>query len=330
MELGDNCIACGSDRIRDRHIVPEAMYRTGESFAYRECDVCSTLQIEAVPADLGNYYNRDNYYSFASPDEKLQRRWLRMPPMRLAMRLNTELYLRTGLGKGLSWIKMAGLRPEDRILDIGCGGGTDLFILYLLGFRHLLGADPFLDATKELLPGVSLLKATHEELDGRFEWVMMHHTFEHIADPRALLSSVRRILGRNGRVLIRIPVSGTWAWRHYRENWAQIDAPRHMALYTVEGFRRIVEECGFLLEHVFYDSLSFQFWGSELVQAGERHGGTNPDDYFTAEQMAAWTTEAERLNRSLDGDQACFVLKLSQPANSCTIGSNASQKLAAR
>lgn len=316
IELGDNCIACGSDQTRDRHIVPEAMYRTGESFAYRECGVCSSLQIEKVPADLGNYYNLDSYYSFAAPDQKLQRRWLRVPPMRLAMRLNTELYLRTGSGKGLPWAKMAGIRPNDRILDIGCGGGNALLVLYLLGYRHLLGADPFLDATRELLPGVSLLKATHEELDGRFEWVMMHHTFEHIADPRALLTSVRRILTSDGRVLIRIPVSGTWAWRHYGADWVQIDAPRHMVLYTVEGFRRIIEECGFLLERVVYDSHTLQFCGSELVRAGERLHKTNSADHFTAEQMAVWTAEAERLNRALDGDQACFVLKLSQPTDS--------------
>ena len=140
IELGDNCIACGSDQIRARHIVPEAMYRTGESFTYRECDVCSTLQIEKVPADLGNYYNLDSYYSFAAPDHKLQRRWLRMPPMRLAMRLNTELYLRTGFGKGLPWARMAGICPDDRILDIGCGGGTlcSCFICWATGTFSVL------------------------------------------------------------------------------------------------------------------------------------------------------------------------------------------------
>jgi SAM-dependent methyltransferase len=154
-----------------------------------------------------------------------------------------------------------------------------------------------------------LLKATHEELDRCFDWVILNHTFEHIADPRALLTTVHRILARNGRVLIRIPLAGTWAWRHYRTDWVQIDAPRHMVLYTANGFRRIIEECGFLLDRVFYDSGGFQFWGSELVRAGKMHK-TNPGDHFTAEQLAAWGAEAERLNRALDGDQAAFVLRL--------------------
>lgn len=318
IEIGDSCIACGSDRTRARHIVPEAMFGKGEPFTYRECGVCSSMQIETVPADLGKYYEIDNYYSFAAPNPKFQRRWLRVLPMRLALRLNTELYLRTGLGEGLwrrtelHWVRRAGIRPDARILDIGCGRGEHLLILYLLGYRHLLGADPFLDASAEILPGLPLVKATHEELDGCFDWIMMHHTFEHVADPRALLTSVRRMLADDGRVLIRIPVTGTWAWRHYGVDWAQIDAPRHMVLYTSEGFRRIIEDCGFVLDRAFYDSSAELFWKSELVRAGKAFAA-DPADYFAAEPMAGWAAEAERLNRALDGDQACFVLKCGRP-----------------
>lgn len=305
-ELGDDCVACRSDRTRGRHAVPEAMFRTGDSFTYRECDSCGSLQIDTVPPDLVAHYDSDRYYSFAEP--RLRRRWLRRTPARLALRLNTELYLQTGVGRGPSWARRAGIRPDDHILDIGCGQGGSLLLLHVLGYRHLLGADPFLDTSKEVAPGVQVLKATHKELEGRYDWVMMHHSFEHVADPRALLASVQRMLTSDGRVLIRMPVTGGWAWRNYRENWVQLDAPRHLVLYTVDGFRRIAEECGFLLDDVFYDSGAFQFWGSELVRSGEAHAA-GPNDRFTSQQMAAWATEAERLNRTLDGDQAGYVLR---------------------
>jgi hypothetical protein len=116
------------------------------------------------------------------------------------------------------------------------------------------------------------------------------------------------MLTNDGRVLIRMPVAGNWAWRNYGVNWAQLDAPRHHVLYTIEGFRRIAEECGFLLDDIFYDSWAFQFWGSELVLSGEAYAG-GPGNRFTSQQIAAWATEAERLNRTLDGDQAIFVLR---------------------
>jgi SAM-dependent methyltransferase len=287
------------------------MFRTGDSFTYRECDVCGSLQIDTVPPDLAAHYGSDRYYSFAEPNQRLQRRWLRRSPVRAALRLNTEVYLRTGIGRGLSWARRAGIRPADRILDLGCGQGGILLLLHLLGYRHLLGADPFLGTCREIAPGVRVLKATHKELEGRFDWVMMHHSFEHVTDPRALLASVQGMLSDDGRVLIRMPVTGGWAWRNYGENWVQLDAPRHLVLYTVDGFRRIAEECGFLLEDVFYDSETFQFWGSELVRSGEAYAGSL-SDRFTSQQLVAWATEAERLNRALDGDQACFVLRPAQ------------------
>jgi SAM-dependent methyltransferase len=151
------------------------MFRTGDSFTYRECDVCGSLQIDTLPRDLTVHYDSGRYYSFAEPNQKLQRRWLSRTPARFALRLNTEVYLRTGVGRGPSWARRAGIRPVDRILDIGCGQGRLLLLLHLLGYRHLLGADPFLHTSREVAPGVPVLKAAHNELDGRFDWVMMHH-----------------------------------------------------------------------------------------------------------------------------------------------------------
>jgi SAM-dependent methyltransferase len=307
IELGANCIACGSARTKGIYIVPEAMFRTGESFSYRECAACGSVQIDNVPADLSRYYDIHRYYSFSKSYP--QRRLLRLPPARLVRRLKTELYLRTGLGRGIYWAKSAGVRPVDRILDIGCGQGNILRTLHSLGYRSLLGVDPFLEKSEQILPGVSLIKGTHEELDGRFEWIMLHHSFEHVADPRSLLASVGRLLACEGRALIRIPLTGAWAWRHYGADWVQIDAPRHLVLYSFEGFRQIIEELGFHVERSFYDSTAFQFWGSELVRSGAAHSG-GPAGHFTADQMAAWTAQAERLNIARDGDQACFVLKL--------------------
>ena len=287
------------------------MFRTGDSFTYRECDVCGSLQIDTVPPDLAVHYDSDRYYSLAEPNQKFQRPWLRWTPTRFALRLNTGAYLRTGVGRGFSWARKAGIRPADRILDFGCGRGENLLMLHLLGYRNLLGADAYLDTSMEVAPGVPVLKATHKEIEGRFDWVMMHHSFEHIADPRALLTSVQGMLTNEGRVLIRMPVTGSWAWRKYGVNWAQLDSPRHLVLYTMDGFRQLAEECGFLLDDVFYDSDSFQFFGSELVRSGEAFVG-RPTVRFSSQQMAAWAKEAERLNRTRDGDQACFVLRSAQ------------------
>jgi SAM-dependent methyltransferase len=303
VSLAEGCVCCGPDRPFTEHQVKEGMYLTGEIFTYRECLECGSLQIAEVPSDLGRYYPAD-YHSltiYGAASKPI----LRTRPARAALRANTSLYLCTGLGRGKWWTRVAGIKTRDSILDLGCGAGKDVLGLYLLGFKHVTGADPFLSEDQEIAPGVRLWKKTHAEIDGSYDWIMMHHMFEHAADPRATLRSCRRLLNDGGRVLMRIPFMGKAAWRMYRTNWVQIDPPRHIVIYSPRGLMAMAEAEGLRVESMFYDSSAFQFWGSECVAAGRPYLGWSD---VTAEQMGAWNREAQRLNRAHDGDQGGFVL----------------------
>jgi SAM-dependent methyltransferase len=308
-ELPGGCVVCGPGPDGIKHRVDEGMFRIGETFGYHECTRCGSLQITDVPTDLGRYYDFNAYYSYTIPSQRLQHPVLAKAPIRQALRLNTALYLRTGLGRGVGWARIAGIAPHDRILDIGCGGGQNLRRLHLYGYRNLVGADPFLDVDREACPGVPLLKRAHSDVGGVYDWVMLHHTFEHVPDPRSVLASARRLLTPAGGLLVRMPVMGTYAWRHYGPLWVQVDAPRHLVLFTVDGFRDLAAEEGFRMERIVFDSTGFQFWGSEMVAAEEPHYA-GPARRFVAADLERWEAEAVRLNAALDGDQAIYVLRV--------------------
>src|SRR5256885_2327700 len=70
------------------------------------------------------------------------------------------------------------------------------------------------------------------ELDGSWNMVMFNHSFEHLPEPVQVLRRVARLLSPDGVCVIRIPVAGSYAWRRYREDWVQLDAPRHLFLHT--------------------------------------------------------------------------------------------------
>ncbi len=290
------------------HLVRETRLRTGESFLYGECKSCGSLGINDVPEDLAKYYDPLTYYSFGGSSERWNRPYFRNPISRRIARYNTAVYLRTGHGLGLPYARLAGLRPNDRILDIGCGDGARLFVLHVLGYRHLCGIDPFLDQDRELVPGVPLLRLSHSDAQGAYDWVMMHHSLEHTPDPHEVLASVRRLLSPTGRALIRMPFMGSHAWRKYGTNWVQIDAPRHLHLYTLAGFRRLAENSGFTIERVFFDSTHFQFWASELVARNESYKRV-PEEHFDAAQLGDWADLSETLNLSADGDQVGYVIR---------------------
>lgn len=210
------------------------------------------------------------------------------------------------MGRGYEWARQAGIRTSDRILDIGSGAGASLFLLHLYGSRDLVGSDPFLPEDRELAPGLLVLKQHHGDISGEYDWITMNHAFEHVPDPRAVLRSMQRLLRPRGRVLVRMPVMGQYAWRKYRTNWAQIDAPRHLVLYTAPAVQQLADSEGLRVERTFYDSTGFQFWGSECADMGRPHAGASAT--FSRGRLRAWAAQAQRLNRSAEGDQAGFVL----------------------
>jgi SAM-dependent methyltransferase len=302
--MSDRCIACGGDSARS-FVIPETMFRTGEEFLYRECRQCESLQIASVPDNLSKYYDRLAYYSFNNTDPLNRRPWLTLPLVPRVLTLNTLLYISLGVGRGPEWTRAAGLRLHDRILDLGCGDGHELKKLHFLGYKHLIGADPFLPEDTWAFPGVPLLACRHDQVEGTFDCIVMHHAFEHVPDPHATLASVRSLLNPQGRLVIRMPVKDCYAWDTYGVNWVQLDAPRHLVLYTRRGFDALLRTENFTISRLEYDSYAFQFWGSELVRRGVPHV-RGPRD-FSATELRDWERKSQQLNRISRGDSVLAV-----------------------
>lgn len=304
------------------------MFGTREPFEYLECGQCGTLQLIDVP-DLARHYPIE-YFSFDTTRENILGTSLRR---RVAVRLAG---MRLVKGRGLLGKIVLDMRPsiEDefprslldrslglnfrsRILDFGCGAGHLLHALRYFGFRDLTGADLFIE-TELNFPGVNIYKKGLEDLQSAFDLIMLHHSFEHLADPEGALRELHRLLADNGNIVIRMPVVSR-AWKHYRTDWVQLDPPRHLFLYTEHAFRELAERSGFIVEKVVYDSTAFQFWGSEQYRMdmplNDPRSLNRPDGktVFSEEQQEAWRRDAERLNKTGEGDQACFYLRKSTP-----------------
>lgn len=300
------------------------MFGTREEFDYMECGSCGTLQLIDIP-DLAQFYP-SNYLSFEEHPIPAARSFLH----RFAAR-EVGRYAADGSGflgglinrikpeyiKYLPWQVMSipNIRSDTRILDLGCGRGQLLQTMHYFGFTDLTGADAFIEKDIDHSTGVKILKRSLSELEPAFDVIMLHHSFEHLPEPKAALGEIKRILAKDGSVLLRIPVA-SFAWEKYGVNWVQMDPPRHLFLFTERAVRLLAESSGFKIDKVIYDSDGFQFWGSEqylhdipLVPEGGS-GGFRPADIFTVEQLSAWDAEAERLNAEGRGDAACFYLSL--------------------
>jgi hypothetical protein len=106
-----------------------------------------------------------------------------------------------------------------------------------------------------------------------------------------------------------------WAWREYRENWVQLDAPRHLVVHTKRSFEQLAECAGLAISSATDVSSGFQFWGSEQYRRGitfmsPTSVAIDPaDSVFSPEQLSEFEQRADELNAAGEGDTACFVLR---------------------
>ena len=297
------------------------MFGTRDKFTYLECASCGCLELLNPPADLSRYYPR-NYYSMAKGNVDLWLRYLLCPSISRYWlgRVSPIGYL---LGRNrrrlpvLDWLERHGIRRGSQLLDVGSGAGGLLFFLRGLGFKRLVGVDPFMAADLRFPGGITILKRNLSDMTGSFDYVVFNHSFEHMERPLDVLKQVRALLAPDGRLIISTPIASSFAWREYGVDWVQLDAPRHLFIPSVEGLKMLAGQAGLRVTDVVYNSTEFQFWGSEQYRAGipltdKRSYRRSPhDSIFTPAQIAAFTQRADDLNRTGEGDTASFYLEAS-------------------
>jgi SAM-dependent methyltransferase len=238
---------------------------------------------------MGRHYPQ-NYYSFTASKQSLRQR------LRSLLRKTTAP----------DWLRH--VSKTASIIDLGCGRGALLHEMHGYGFRRLRGYDPYLPASSNSAGGIMI---SNERPEGFFDVVMMHHSLEHVPDPKAALRDALTLLAPAGELIIRVPLRQGEPWRRYGKDWVHLDPPRHYHLWTFAGFRRMAAEVGLEIAHHGFDTTLYSFAGSELIandipiQEGERSNLKR----FSAEQLARWDRRARELNASGDGDSAWFVLR---------------------
>ncbi len=296
----------------------EMMFGTMEEFLYFECKECGCLQIKKIPTNIDSYYPR-GYYSY----NPFRRKGIIISEL-IKLRNKYAIFGKGFGGKVLQHFhtnyKLLSLSPlslsrNARILDVGCGVGEVLLSLREMGFTNLLGVDPFLADDLIYENGLRIMKRSLDEIKGEWDLIMFHHSFEHLPNPLATLEFVRSVLSDNGWCVIRIPTVSSFAWGKYRENWVELDAPRHLFLHSVKSMKMLAMQANLQLIDIIYDSTAFQFWGSEQYLRGipldsKNSYAINPkNSIFSKKEIRSFEREAKNLNKQEKGDRAVFYFK---------------------
>jgi SAM-dependent methyltransferase len=289
------------------------MQGKGDVFNYFLCSSCGCLQITDYPENINNYYH--DYYTS-------ERKWNKLPILKKKLWdfrsfiSNYKIYSfieKLNFNSILNWENSANLDNTAKILDVGCGSGDILYEFWKHGFRNLTGIDPNLIVDIKN-SGINLFRKSIFEIEDKFDFIMLNHSFEHIWEQHDTLEKAKDLLENNGVIMLRIPVINT-AFYVYRENWVQIDAPRHFYLHSLESIDQLCSQHGLQIYHKYFDSSEFQFIGSEQYRQGiALHANNsyleNPkNSIFLRKDIRNYKKQAQRLNKEEKGDQVVLFIK---------------------
>jgi SAM-dependent methyltransferase len=189
------------------------------------------------------------------------------------------------------------------------------------GFTNVVGYDPLLGGQATPGSGVDVYDDIQPEWEGAFDVVISNHVFEHFREPHAVFGEYSRLLARGGTLFLRTPLADSYAWRTYRADWVQLDAPRHLFVHTRASLAHLAERHGLRIAEVRNDSTAWNLYASAQYALGISIRDprsfatstplvTNPSSkLFTPEEIDAFARRADELNRAGDGDQALVILE---------------------
>ena len=297
--------------------VEEMMFGFKTCFEYLYCDSCQSLSLINIPNNMVDYYPR-NYYSFVKRSANKFKNWISKSKSANTLGdfsiIGCSVRFLTGRNSNLKAIKIC--KPDkntSRILDIGCGDGFLLDKLNEQGFKKLFGIDPYLE--KEIQKND--YKIRKESVEGlvnekcKFDIIILSHVFEHFEEPHSSLKNIYKLLESNGALILRSPISSGYAFKKYKKNWYQIDAPRHILIPSFSGLKQMCEKLGFRLQNYFFDSDAKQF----LISANYKRGipmisqNTNILKTRFYPKGLYFTIFSRILNLKDKGDQATFIFQ---------------------
>jgi 2-polyprenyl-3-methyl-5-hydroxy-6-metoxy-1,4-benzoquinol methylase len=139
-------------------------------------------------------------------------------------------------------------RPCGNLLEIGCGNGAMLKHMEMLGWQtEGIDFDPAA-VEKARSKGMKInLGSLNEQKykDNTFDAVILSHVIEHVADPLALLSEIRRILKPGGKISLVTPNVNSFGRYFWGNSWLALDPPRHLFLFNDKSLLKSAQMAGF-------------------------------------------------------------------------------------
>lgn len=229
------CPLCKSKRTQRKIRLKDYSF-SKDFFDIYECKNCFVgfTQPELSEKKLKTYYDDKNYHSYQKSSGLFSIIYA------FVQKLN-NLYK-------LSILKELGVKT---LLDYGSGSGS--FVDFCN--KNNINTDGFEPINKN-----NKEKTYHDTQivsNKKYDCVTLWHVLEHTKDPVSILSFVRRVLNKGGRLVIALPNTDSYDNIYYGDKWAGYDVPRHQYHFNPKSINRLISTAGLEIESnkpLFFDA----------------------------------------------------------------------------
>ena len=139
---------------------------------------------------------------------------------------------------------MLGLGRVNTYLDYGCGIGK------LISSMNKKGVASYGYDTSSLAISVCNNKSLNassnlDDLPNKYDLISFWHSLEHVSDYTKVLKKTKKMLSKNGTMVVALPNYASFDAKFYSKFWAAYDTPRHRIHFTKKGFIKAASQLGF-------------------------------------------------------------------------------------
>ena len=207
-----------------------------EQFGLWRCPECRSIHA-ADDVDLAHYYRS---YPFHNLGEQ-----------------TVDWMLRAMYRKQRARLLAAGLRPEHRVLDFGCGGGAFLQFLRDSGYPNVFGFDEYSDKYSD-----------RSVLSQRYDIILTQDVLEHVAEPWTLLRQLDGLIKPGGAILIGTPNAEAIDLKQPEARVHALHQPYHRHIFSRTALHAIGDTLPWTLERYYpsmYSNTLVPFVNSRFV-----------------------------------------------------------------
>lgn len=141
--------------------------------------------------------------------------------------------------------KIKNINKSKKVLDIGCGFGFFLDEAKIQGW-NLTGAEISSECIKVLKrKKIEILDFEKTNLKEHFDLITLWTVLEHIAKPNDFLKKIKKLLKKNGKLIINVPNANSLTARILKEKCSTFAGEQHLNYYTPNSINKLLNNLKF-------------------------------------------------------------------------------------